>query len=367
VTDPEQSGAPPVASGKKKGGLQSRWPNIVGWVISAAALAYVLSRVQLSELRKDLSGMTWWLVVAAIVLEIVPRLLEAVRWRSLLQPICTRFTGLLQAIYIGTVYSSILPLSGGDVVRGVIVARTAAANVTQVLSTEIVERVVDAVAIILVVWFALRGLALPQALRVVRILLEVGVAAAIAGGLVVIIRRVDLVSRLSRWTTANPLLRRVRSVGLDLVQAIGWVRPRAMMVAMAAALGAAIVNVAAYWLMLRAYHIDLSLIQAAGLFAIVMIGTFLPGTPGNVGSWQFFCTIGLQLFGVTAAKAAGFSIVAYFIWTIPPLLIGLVALVLSPFSWSELRTGRPEPSIQVGGVCETDRPGKKSGTGGDAP
>jgi uncharacterized membrane protein YbhN (UPF0104 family) len=229
-----------------------------------------------------------------------------------------------------------------------------------------VDRVVDAVAIILVVWFALRGLALPQALRVVRILLEVGVGVAIAGGLVVIIRRVDLVRRLQGWTAANPVSRRIRSVGLDVVQAIGWVRPKAMMVAMAAALAAAVVNVAAYWLMLRAYHINLSWIQAAGLFAIVMVGTFLPGTPGNVGSWQFFCTIGLQLFGVAAAKAAGFSIVAYFIWTIPPLLIGFVALVFSPFSWSELRTRGPEPPIQVGGVCETGRRGKKSRTGGDA-
>ena len=96
--------------------------------------------------------------------------------------------------------------------------------------------------------------------------------------------------------------------------------------------------------MLRAYHMHLSLIQSAGLFAIVMIGTFLPGTPGNVGSWQFFCTIGLQLFGIGAARAAGFSIVAYFIWTIPPLLIGVVVLATSPFSWSGLRRNQPEPS-----------------------
>lgn len=355
-----------AASGNQKGSLRSRLPNIVGWVISAAALAYVLSRIQLSQLSKDLSGITWWLMAAAIVLEIVPRLLEAVRWRSLLQPICTRFFNVLQAIYIGTVYSSILPLSGGDVVRGVIVARTAAANLTQVLSTELVERVVDAIAIIFVVWFALRGLALPQTLRIVRILLEIGVGVAIAGGLAVVIRRMDLMTRLEEWKTSNSLLRRIRTVGIDLVRAIGWVRPRAMMVAMAAALGAVVVNVAAYWLMLRAYHIDLSLIQAAGLFAIVMIGTVLPGTPGNVGSWQFFCTIGLQLFGVGAATAAGFSIVAYFVWTVPPLLIGLVVLAFSPFSWSELRAGRTEPAIQMGGVCPTDRPGKKSRTGGES-
>ena len=78
-------------------------------------------------------------------------------------------------------YSAVLPLSGGDVVRGVIVARSAGANVTQVLSTELVERVVDAIAIVLVVLFALRGLVLPQALQVVRIVLEVGVGLAVAG------------------------------------------------------------------------------------------------------------------------------------------------------------------------------------------
>ena len=359
-----QHGAPfPVAPAESKRGLRSRWPNIAAWLISAGALAYVLSRVRLSELSKGLRGITWWLVIAAIVVEVLPRVLEAVRWRSLLQPICTHFGGLLQAIYIGTVYSSILPLSGGDVVRGVIVARSAAANLTQVLSTELVERVVDAVAIVLIVWFALRGLALPQALRIVRIVTEVGVGVAVAGGILLAVRRADLLARLRRWDASGRLLRRVRAVSLDLVQALGWTRPAAMLVAFSAALGAAIANVLATWLMLQAYHIRLSLIQAAGLFAIVMIGTFLPGTPGNVGSWQFFCTIGLQLFGVGATRAAGFSIVAYFIWTIPPLAIGLVALLTSSFKWSELRTGRPEPSIQVGGVCETGPSGKKRKTG----
>jgi uncharacterized membrane protein YbhN (UPF0104 family) len=66
--------------------------------------------------------------------------------------------------------------------------------------------------------------------------------------------------------------------------------------------------------------------RAAGVFAIVMIGTFLPGTPGNVGSWQFFCAVGLQMFGVSAAQAAGFSLVAWAVWVIPPMLMGVVAL-----------------------------------------
>jgi uncharacterized membrane protein YbhN (UPF0104 family) len=113
-----------------------------------------------------------------------------------------------------------------------------------------------------------------------------------------------------------------------------------MLVAVAAALAATAVNITAYWLMLRAYHLDLTLLQAAALFAIVMMGTFLPGTPGNVGSWQFFCAVGLQLFSVSAARAAGFSLIAYVIWTVPPAIMGFGALLTSSFKWSELRAGR---------------------------
>jgi hypothetical protein len=110
-----------------------------------------------------------------------------------------------------------------------------------------------------------------------------------------------------------------------------------LFVSLSAAVGIAILRVGVLWLLLTAYHLHLSFLQAAGLFGIIMIGTFLPNTPGNVGSWQFFCVLGLGLFGVAGAQAAGFSLVAFAIWTIPSALIGVRALVTSPFSWSDLR------------------------------
>ena len=104
-------------SRKKRGGSRSRWLSYVSWGVSAAALAYVLSRLQLSQLGKDLSGITWWLVAVAILVEIMPRLLEAWRWQYLLRPLRVRFDGLLQAIYVGTLDSAVLPLSGGGGAR----------------------------------------------------------------------------------------------------------------------------------------------------------------------------------------------------------------------------------------------------------
>ena len=333
------------AASKDGGGSRARWLNFASWGVSAAALAYVLSRLRLSEFGKDVSGINWWLVVLAVFIEIVPRLLEAGRWQYLLRPLHMRFGRLLQAIYVGTLYSGVLPLPVGDAVRGLMVARRAGISLIRVFSTELIERVADAIALILVVSFTLRGLNIPFALRIALAVLEVGVGLAIVTGLVMAAQHVSLQDHLQAWKPSGRSTRGMRSVGLDLIETLGRVRVQAMLVVIAAALAAAALNITAYWLILRAYHINLSPLHAAALFAIVMIGTILPGTPGNIGSWPFFCVLGLQLFGVSAARAAGFSLIAYVIWTVPPVLMGFGTLLTSSFRWSDLRTGRRELAV----------------------
>lgn len=113
-----------------------------------------------------------------------------------------------------------------------------------------------------------------------------------------------------------------------------------LLVSVLTAIGMVGLRTGVLWLLLAAYRIDLSYLQAAGLFALITVGTFLPGAPGEVGTWQFFCALGLALFGVAESEAAGFCLVAYVFWTLPPMLIGFGALIASPFSWSELRPGR---------------------------
>lgn len=320
---------------------------MTGWLVSVAALAYVLARVHYSELAKDVRGITWWLIGLAVVLEISPRLLEAVRWQYLLRPVKVRLRHLFDAVYVGTLYSGILPLSGGDVVRAVIVARRSHTSLTRVLSTELIERVSDALAIIFVVWFTLRGLTLPYGLRIGLAAMEVGVGVAVVAGLFVAARQENLQGHLHDWLPRSRPLVRLKRIALELVEAADRVSLSKLVVSIGAALVAAAINVTAYWLMLRAYHLQLSLLNAAAVFGIVMVGTFLPGAPGNTGTWQFFCAVGLQLFGVSAAQAAGYSLVAFAVWTVPPVLLGLVALLLSPFKWSDLRSKHPEQAART--------------------
>lgn len=136
--------------------------------------------------------------------------------------------------------------------------------------------------------------------------------------------------------------RTLKSASLDLLIGAKAVKAWTMPISISTGAGMVAMQVGVMWLMLYAYRIDLSLLQAAALFGIITIGTLIPNAPGKIGAWQFFCILGLGLFGVPAAHAAGFSLVAFAIWTVPSLLLGVVALVLSPVSWAEL-TGRRRP------------------------
>jgi glycosyltransferase 2 family protein len=321
--------------------LRAHWLAILGWCISAAGLWYVLTRTNLSAFKQDLAEVNWVLIVAAVVVQVVPKVLEAVRWQSLLHPFSARFWRLLRAIYIGCLCSTILPLSAGELVRATLVTEDTGATVPEILSTEAVERVVDAVAVALVTWFALRGVVLPRNLLIGQIVLAVAAIALVAAFVVIVIRRADLIARLTRWRASNRLSAGVRSAGLEFVQTIDRVRSRSIQLTAVACVGTAAVNIATYWLLLRAYHLPLSGAQAAALFAIVTIGTLLPGAPGHVGSWQFFCVVGLELFGVSSGQATGFSLVGWAVFTIPPMLIGVVVLLASSAKWSQLVAIRP--------------------------
>ena len=317
--------------------VRKHWLSWVAYGISVGGLAYVIRNLHLPLLEADLEKTTWWLVVAAVLLDVSPRLLEALRWKYLLRLVAVGYGFLLQAIYVGTLYSAILPLSSGEFVRGAMVSSRARTPFASVLSTQVIERVSDAMALILLVWVSIGGLALPRTLQIAIGGLESLTVLALVGGFIIYLRRRGLHARIEISQPSGRAGRWLKAVVLSMWTSAVRITLRGLFVAVCAAIGIAGLRAGVLWLLLAAYHIDLSYLQAAGLFALITVGSFLPSAPGKVGSWQFFCVLGLALFGVAKPQAAGFSLIAYLFWTLPPMIVGCGALIASPFSWSELR------------------------------
>jgi uncharacterized membrane protein YbhN (UPF0104 family) len=97
----------------------------------------------------------------------------------------------------------------------------------------------------------------------------------------------------------------------------------------------------AFWFMMPACGLELPIWTGAVIFFIVHLGTAIPNAPANVGSYQFFTALGLTLFGVDKATAAGFSIVVFLVLTIPLWIIGFLALAASGMNLRRLRQEIP--------------------------
>ncbi|MBN1629780.1 MAG: flippase-like domain-containing protein [Thermoleophilia bacterium] len=326
---------------------RSRWLKWLTYAIAAGALVYVVWNLNLADLRQGISNMIWWPVVLAILLQMAPRVVQAWRWGYLLRPVKTRMSVLLHAIYVGTLMNGILPLCPSDLVRGVMVARSTRTGTVRVLSSQAVERAADGVALTLVAWLAIRGLRVPAAVDHALLALVALVGAMMAVGLLMTLLHRRLHGYVDSRRPAGRMGKTLKGASLDMLIGAKAVKAWTMPVSISTGFGMVGMHVAVMWLMLYAYRIDLSLLQAAALFGIITIGTLIPNAPGKIGAWQFFCVLGLGLFGVSATHAAGFSLVAFAIWTVPSLLLGVIALLVSPVSWAELTGGKRPDNKEI--------------------
>jgi hypothetical protein len=70
---------------------------------------------------------------------------------------------------------------------------------------------------------------------------------------------------------------------------------------------------------------------------VINLGVSLPNAPANVGSYQFFCVLGLSVFQVEKSTATAFSVFAFIALTFPFIFLGFAALVRSGFSLRSMR------------------------------
>src|SRR5688572_22254406 len=97
-----------------------------------------------------------WLTIGLTVLTFVVR---AERWKYLLEPLGpTRFRTVFRTTVIGFAASAVLPARAGEVIRPYLLARQEGLSATAAFATIVVERVLDLVAVLLLlllflIWF----------------------------------------------------------------------------------------------------------------------------------------------------------------------------------------------------------------------
>jgi hypothetical protein len=311
----------------------------LAYLAAIACLIWLFHDVNWSKLLRDMAGTSWSWVALAIAFDLASYVFQAWRWELLLRP-----KGLVstlkasQAVYAGLFANGILPMRVGEALRGYLVARWLPVPFAAVIPSVVVERLFDGVW--LAIWLGVTAIfvkQLPQNLLKAADILGAGLLAATAlFALVVFRKRSQQVKRIryARFKWLRILTSFLATLEEDLRQ-IG--RSRAVFASFGVSFLLLLGQVLAFWLVMWAYGLRLSFWAGSAVFLIVHIGTAVPNVPANLGTYQFFTVLGLELFGVEKTLATGFSLVVFFLLTFPLLVVGAFAVSRSGMTFANMR------------------------------
>ena len=314
--------------------------------------AVLLRSVDVHELGAQLAHTHWGWALTSVVLGLAGLYARAFRWRWLFPP-GPEPPGIVSATMIGYMANNVLPLRAGEVVRIYAAARrlreveplTPSQAFWLVAATVLVERVLDSLALVLVLAALLFTIPVPAGVQWgAAVLLAIDVVGVAV--LVVVVRAPErgrrLVARLTgRWPSAE----RIALAMLDTaLRGLDGIRTPAHALRVAAwTLLVWLLPASAAWTMLRAVHLDLPFVAGWVVLAFVGLGISVPSAPGYLGVWHFAAKLALEIFGVAPSVAVAYAIMYHASAAVPITLLGWLYLVRAQVSLGEARRA-PTPA-----------------------
>jgi len=294
--------------------------SLLGYVVAAGCLVWILYDVDFKTLISGVMHLNGWYVLSAIAFDVLSYLFQGIRWVLLLQrPKRLPVLRATQAIYAGLFLNEVLPMRIGEIARGYLVARWLERGFATILPSMVVERLLDGLWLALGVSIAAIFVPLPASLLRVRNILGVAMALSTVFFAYVVVLRKEGMVETRRGKVAAFIHRfelKLREIGQsDFLYAACGVSALYF-----------VSQMLSFWLVMQAYGLNLNLWTGAAVLLIIHMGTLIPNAPANVGTYQFFCTLGLTLLGVDKSVAAGFSIIVFLVLTVPLWIIGFFAV-----------------------------------------
>jgi uncharacterized protein (TIRG00374 family) len=288
-------------------------------------------------------------------------LLRAIRWRLLLYSVeHLRLWHLFGCLNFGYFMNNVLPLQVGELGRVYMLSELAGVSTTRVLSTVVVERVVDVLTLLLFLLLLAPFVPIPTAARIPAVVLA---AAALAVAFLLVLasrRRGPIPGLVHRIIARAPVASRPKLTQMtdSAIEGFGVLAEPKM------AAGLAVLSALAWGTMGLVYYagfraFDLTLGYEAGLLLVIAttFGFFFPSSPGSFGVYHAIAIGTLtSVFDVDKNLAVSFALVMHLVFYLPPIAVGTAFLWVERRVWERLhffeKLGELRGGLEVAGVGE---------------
>ena len=305
---------------------RTRWLRWALAIIVVALLVRLGSGVAWREVwTTAIAASPRWLLAAALVNLATPAIRGA-RWWVFLRAVGSVSLGLaVHAAYVGSGLNNLLPASGGDAARALLVARRSMIPSATALATLAVDRLVEIATYLALVIAAPFAVAVPALIRRGERLAALVLGAVIIAALVVAqIARHRHRSAPTASTRSGRLRLHLRRFVTGIVEI-----PTASRVipALAISLVAWALQAITYHFTALATGLPVTFAASAVAMLAVNLSFLVPLTPGNVGVFQAVYALTMAAYGVPSDAAVATALLLQALQILP---MTALALILAP-------------------------------------
>ena len=308
--------------------------------LAVGLLAVFLREADLGQVWSAMAAARADLIWLTIGLTVVTFVVRAERWKYLLEPLGpTRFRTVFRTTVIGFAASAVLPARAGEVIRPYLLARQEGLSATAAFATIVVERVLDLLAVLLLllaflIWFdpgvESRDSVLFSAIRFGGLVM----APVALGALLLMFFMAGHPERLQAWLLKAEAVLPVRAasaiarVARTFAEGFAVVRrPERLVAALAWSVVLWVAIAAGVWSVAIAFGIAMPFTGGWLMIAPLVVGVAVP-TPGGVGGFHEAFRLGAtSFFGADNDNAVGAAIVLHAISVGPVTLAGLLFIL----------------------------------------
>lgn len=329
---------------------------VLGIVVSVGCFAWSLKDTNAEQLRAGFAGANYLTLPVMLGLLFAFYWLKTKRWQWLLAPVAPLTTKqLFPPMLIGFAANNILPAHLGEFIRVFVVRRKYGVPASTVLSTVILERIFDVLAIL-----ALFGVGLmftddlPENYRNAAILLGT-LAGIVVVAVAVYLIWTDFFIRLVCWLMGwFPFLPSRLTIGiLDMLlkgaDGLSALRSgKAVFLITVSSLIQWLLNGLIAYVALRAFQIDVTPATGFIVTGVTAFGVTIPSTPGYFGVIQmcFQVSMNAQQIRPDPSLVLGASVYYHMSMYIPVTILGLYFLHQSGLSFRDLRRAADSADAQ---------------------
>lgn len=319
-------------------------------------LFLALKNVEIKDVWLSLQDVSYGVLVLASLMALFSIALRAVRWRIILAPLkLIPFNTVLSFTMIGFMTNNVLPAHAGEFVKPYLLGKKEHLSLVSLLTTVLVERILDSMALVTLFAFTMLLLPVPSWLQSTGA--AVGIFSVLSVYLLINLSRPGsrLRSLLLRWSQKTP--RRFRESLQNKLETVfqsltSLNDPRNLVGLFLLSLLIWLELAATIYVILITYPLasgaDQNLMLAS-VFVIVVLAfaVVLPSSPGYIGITQLAFQMSLAFFGIGDGDALGVSVVFHLTQYIPITLVGIAFLLKEGLGFRELNVKRKSADSYV--------------------